>query len=302
MSKNIIFLVLVLAFLLNACSTNESGSQGNENLYFGQKTPGLIPEVFAPGIVSIDGRFEGTVSFSPDLKEIYFGASIEGEETAIYFSKLEDDKWTPIIRANFTRGKKNEELHPFVSSIDKRIYFTALDSVFSDERIWYVNRLDDSWSDATILDSPINDGMVFYPNQSKNGDLFYFSLSTFKTYYAPYQNGEFSEVEQVDIEFGDHAFISRAQDYLLVTAKNKEDKNRQDRDIYVCFKRQNGTWTKPINLGNTVNSSFDEKSPSITPDGKYLFFGKAERDAEIGLANVYWVSTEVIDKVRPSDL
>ena len=76
-----------------------------ENRYFGQKPPGLIPEVFAPGIVSIDGRFEGTASFSPDLTEMYFAAENTKEETSIYFSKREKDTWTPIKRADFTKRR-----------------------------------------------------------------------------------------------------------------------------------------------------------------------------------------------------
>ena len=129
------FSVLVFILLLSACKTEKSNSKEEdssieESFYFGQKPPGLIPEVFAPGIVSIDGRFEGTISFSSELTEMYFAADNEDEETAIYFSKLEGDKWTPIKRVDFTNGKKNEELHPFVSPDSKRIYFTALDSVF----------------------------------------------------------------------------------------------------------------------------------------------------------------------------
>lgn len=293
--KHIYGLIIFVLISITSCS------QDIEHLYLGEKPPGLIPEIFAPGIVSIDGRFEGAVSFSPDLKEIYFGANYEGEETQIYFSKLRDDKWTPIKRANFTDGEKNEELHPFVSPNGKRIFFTALDSIFADEKIWYVNRLEDSWSKARVLDSPVNNDLVFYPNQAKNGDLYYFSLSKFKTYYAPNKSGEFPEVKKVDIDYGHHAFISPSQDYLLVTGKNIEDKSRKDNDIYVYFKGNDGRWTKPINLGNDVNSNFDEKSPCITPDGKYLFFGRAERNGKIGLANIYWVSTEIIDNLRPKE-
>ena len=227
------FSVLVSVLFLSACKTEKSNTKENdsstkESLYFGQKPPGLIPEVFAPGIVSIDGRFEGTVSFSSELTAMYFAADNKDEETHIYFSKLEGNNWTPIKRVDFTNGKKNEEMHPFVSPDDKRIYFTAMDSAFADEKIWYVNRLGDSWSDAIMLDSPINDDLVFFPNQAKNGDLYYF-----------------------------------------------------------------------INLGNTINTSLNEKGPRITPDGKYLFFGRDERDIEPGLANIYWVSTEVIEKLRP---
>ncbi|MEQ9426844.1 MAG: hypothetical protein RJQ09_20645 [Cyclobacteriaceae bacterium] len=266
--------------------------------YFGQKPPGLIPEVFAPGIISINGRSEHGISFSPDLDEVYFSAHKKDEETSIYFSKLKGDKWTPVERANFTNGEKNEELYPSVSLTDKRIYFTALDSIFSDEKIWYVNRLDDSWSDAIQLDSPLNDDLVFYVNQAKNGDLFYTNISKRKMNYAPNKNGEFPEVLEVELEFGHHGFISPSQDYLLVHDQNKENEKRKDSDVYVCFKQKDGTWAKPINLGDVVNSTGDEGGPSITPDGKYMFFG---RDEEDGTANVYWVSTEIIERLRPDD-
>ena len=306
MRKAYLIVILVFTLFFNSCNTKKNESKDSDSPtivspYFGQTPPGLIPEVFALGIVSINGRNEAGISFSPDLDEVYFSASKKDEETAIYFSKLKGNKWTPVKRANFTHGVKREELYPFVSLIDKRIYFTAFDSIFSDEKIWYVNRLEDSWSDAIQLDSPLNDDLVFFPNQSKNGGLYYFNLSKMKTYYAPNKNGEFPEVREVELEFGHHAFISPSDDYLLVTAQNNEDESRKDNDIYVYFKKQDGRWTQPINLGSTINSNFDEKGPSITPDGKYLFFGRSERDIEPGLSNLYWVSTEVINKVRPVD-
>lgn len=289
---------------LSACkadksNTKDDDSSAKESFYLGQKPPGLIPEVFAPDVVSINGRFESTISFSPDLKELYFDAKYEDEASQIYFSKLVNGTWTPIKKANLTKGNKREEMHPFASHDGKRIYFMASDSIFLDERIWYVNRLENSWSDAIKLDSPVNDDKVFFPNQSKNGGLYYFSLSKFKTYYTPEINGEFIEPQRVEIEFGHHAFISPNEDYLLATARSNEEENRKDNDIYAYFRNQDGTWSNPINLGTTVNSNFYEKTPSISPDGKYLFFGRDERDIEPGLANIYWVSTDVIEKIRP---
>lgn len=300
-SYNSTVVILVFTLFFNSCSTKKNESKDRdsptiESPYFGQKPPGLIPEVFAPGIISINGRNEHGTSFSPDLDEVYFSASKKDEETAIYFSKLKGNKWTPVKRANFTHGIKREELYPFVSLNDKRIYFTALDSIYSDEKIWYVNRLEDSWSDAIQLDSPLNDDLVFYINQAKNGDLFYTSISKGKMYYAPNKNGEFPEVQEVELEFGHHGFISPSQEYLLVHTQNKENEQRKDADIYVCFKEKDGTWTKPISLGNEVNSNVNEGCPSITPDGKYMLFG---RDEEDGTANVYWVSTEVIENLKP---
>ena len=215
-------------------NTNGSDSSTIVNPYFGQEPPGLIPEVFAPGIVSINGRNESSISFSPDLDEVYFTVNKKDEETSIYFSKLISKKWTPVKKANFTNGKKNEELYPFVSLNDKRIYFTAFDSIFSDEKIWYVNRLEDSWSDAIQLDSPINDDLVFYINQANNGDLFYTSISKGKMYYAPNKNGKFPDVQEVELEFGHHGFISPSQEYLLVYI-SKQRKWRKKRSRYLCL-------------------------------------------------------------------
>ncbi len=274
----------------NAYSLNLTGP------YFGQKQPGLTAEIFAPGIISIKGRYEHSVSFSPDLDELYYTGSKEDGYASIYYSKLKDKKWSYPKKANFTKGQKKEEMESFVNLKGDKIYFTAYDSIFGDEKIWYVDRLGDSWSDAKKLDSPINNDWVFYSNQAKNGDLFYYNISKRKTYYAPYSNGAFPEVKEVEIDFGVHAFISPSQDYLVANARNKVDDQRKS-DIYVYFKDKNGAWSKPINLGAGVNSNFAETCPSITPDGKYLFFGRYNEEG--GLSNVYWVSTEVIENLRP---
>ncbi len=308
MKKTYFILILVFALFLNACNTKKDKSIESDSLstvgsYFGQKPPGLIPEIFAPGIISLNGRYEHIISFSPDLDEVYFSASKEDEDPSMYFSRLKDKKWTNPKKANFTKGKKVGEMHPFVSRNGEKIYFVAHDSFTKPHhkesvKIWYVNRLENSWSDAVQLESPINDDFVFYPNQAKNGDLYYFNISKRKTYYAPNINGKFPEAHEVGIG-GVHAFISPTQDYIVVNARNREDDQRKS-DIYVYFKKKDGTWSKPINLGNEVNSNFAETSPSISPDGKYLFFGRYNEVG--GVSNIYWVSTEVINKLRPDGL
>lgn len=286
---NLIVAVLALTAFLNACVTKKQGTKGSnlsttENLYFGQKPPGLIPEVFAPGIVSLKGRNDAAISFSPDLDEMYFSAWKNGENKTVYFSRLENKKWTDLKKANFTKGKSNVETKPFVGPSGKRIYFDD-----GNGKAWYVNRFKDSWGDATPLNLPINDDKVFNLIEAKNGDLYFFNTSKWKLYYAPNKNGEFPEAQEVDIEFGTHSYISPSQDYLVVDARNK---NRNDKlDLYVYFKKQDGKWSKPFDLGDGVNSDFHEANPRVTPDGKYLFFGRDDGD-------IYWVSTEIIYKLK----
>ena len=296
-----IFISIVLLFYILAFSSKSYGHNEFpvlEGPYFGQKPPGLIPELFAPGIISISGRSEMGVSFSPDLDEMYFTVHKKrGIPADIYFSKLEDKKWTPFKKANFTKGKKAGEMEPNVSYDGNKIYFTAYNADFTDTSIWYVNRLNNGWSDAIKLDSPLNEHEVMTSTLAKNGDLYYTNISKkFRTYYAPNIKGKYPKFQEAEIEFGGHAFISPSQNYLIVDARNKEDKN-QKADFYVYFKKKDGAWTKPINLGITVNSTFDETVATVTPDGKYLIFSRRTEGNEL---NLYWVSTEVIENVRPT--
>lgn len=42
-------------------------------------------------------------------------------------------------------------------------------------------------------------------------------------------------------------------------------------DIYTSI-RQDGSWSKPVNLGPPINSMYSEKHPSISADGRVLYF------------------------------
>lgn len=289
---------LVLVVLLNACKTEKSNTKENdspieENLYFGQKEPSLIPEIFAPEIISITGRYEYGIAFSPDFTELYYSASKKDSLPGIYFSKLENGEWTNPKKTSFTKGVKEAEMHPFVSYDGSKIYFTAHSPDYTDTKIWYVSRSENFWNEAIKMKSPLNNDEVFYLNQSKKGDFFYTNISKSKIYTAKINDG----INDAEIEFGFHGFISPNQDFLVLNARNKEDSGRKDNDIYVCFIEKDHTWTKPINLGNKINTEFDETCPSLTPDGKYLFFSRYNE--EDGLSNFYWVSTGIIESLRP---
>jgi Tol biopolymer transport system component len=303
--QKIKLLILTIIISLNSIYAQENNEKETyftriEDLYLGQKPPGLTPEVFAPGIISIEGRYEHGISFSPNLQEVYYSANIKDEDPSIYFSKLIRKNWTNPKKANFTKGLKVGEMHPFINPTDDKIFFTAHDQFTLPEhkesvKIWVVNRQGNGWSKAKQLYSPINKDFVFYANQAKNGDLYYTNVSKWKMYYAPNKKGKYPEVHEVGIESGLHGFISPTQDYIVVNKRNKKDKQRKS-DIYVYFKKKDNTWSKPINLGSKVNSNFGETCPSITPDGKYLFFSRYNEEG--GLSNFYWVSTKVISKLK----
>lgn len=304
MRKAYFISILITTLFSQACNTKKQNSTTSDSLaiespYFGQKLPGLIPEVFAPGIVSVEGRYEFGVSFSPKMDEMYFSPTVEGH-SVVYYSKLKDGKWTYPKEANFTKGRVRDEFSATVSLNGESLYFTTYDSIYP-LKIWHVNRDGDFWGEAKPLDSPINNEQIINLNGAKNGDLYYMTSANRKQtmHYTSNKNGKFLAGRKVEINYGTHGFISPSQDFLLVVAHKENDKTK-DKDIHVCFKKKDGSWTHPINLGSPVNTQYREGSPTITPDGKYLFFNRY--DEESGNPNIYWVRTEVINKLKPANL
>ncbi|WP_462151505.1 hypothetical protein [Pseudoalteromonas xiamenensis] len=289
------------AVVVSAMNNGYANPNGEifKQVYLGEQQPAMSPKVFAPNIISLSGRYEGVISFTPDLKEIYFGANDSENKTHIYHTKFTGQTWTPITLIDFTKGRKEEEIHPFVSSDGNKIYFTALSSDLTYNKIWYVNKTPSGWSDAQALPAPVNEDQVFFPIQSRSGDLYYYNLTKGRNYKATANGEHFSSSEELNIDFGVHVSISPKEDYLVMNARNNTETGRRDNDLFVSFKTKQGTWGMPINLGGTVNSNYNDKTPTISPDGKFLFFGRDEAD---GKANIYWVSTEVIEKVRPNNL
>ncbi|TFH46496.1 MAG: hypothetical protein E4G94_02290 [ANME-2 cluster archaeon] len=284
-------LLLLMAIILSADSIYSQSEK--LNFYLEQKSPGMNPELFAPGIISVEGRYEYGVSFSPRLDEIYFSVETTNEGANIYFSKFKNGKWSNPEKTNLTKGEKKFEMEAFVSPDGNRIYFTAFDSM--NINIWYVNRYEDTWSNAEMLDLPTGDDIVFYSNATVDRDLFFTNYTKQKIYYAPLINNRYPEAYQVNIEHGGHAYISPSQEYLLFDALKDNDRTK-DRDIYVCFKINYETWSIPYLLGNNVNTDYNETCPSISPDGKYIFFSRYNESG--GLSNIYWVSAKIIEELK----
>jgi len=64
-----------------------------DSLYLGQTPPGSTPQVFAPGIVSLPGRFEYGITISPAGDEMMFTlGNWPNKRTMIM--KYENNHWT----------------------------------------------------------------------------------------------------------------------------------------------------------------------------------------------------------------
>lgn len=103
-------------------------------------------------------------------------------------------------------------------------------------------------------------------------------------YYSEYVDGEWTPIKSVSDKIN---LPTTWESQPSISADGKTLYFVSDRtdgyggyDIYRSIKTEKGEWGTPINLGPSINSSGNEKSPFIHPDGKTLYFSS---DGWLGL-------------------
>ena len=294
MSNSIIkFSVLAFIIFLNACKTEKSNTKENdssikENLFFEQQPPGLTSKPFAPGLVTTTG-WEYSGVFSPDMKEFYFLRQVEGsnEQEFVVF-KNEDNKWYETVISS-------RQGQPFVSPDGETMHLG---------RRYKKRKKNGEWSEIRKLESPFDSLPIMRLTASSKGTYFFDEFKedfTGDIRYSRLIDGKYEEPkllsEKINSGKSFHPFIAPDESYLIFDSERAGGYG--DSDIYISFRQQNGTWGNPINLGDKINTNAWEASASVTPDGKHLFFNRNMGSDNYENVDIFWVSTEIIEKLRP---
>jgi outer membrane protein OmpA-like peptidoglycan-associated protein/tetratricopeptide (TPR) repeat protein len=70
--------------------------------------------------------------------------------------------------------------------------------------------------------------------------------------------------------YQNHAFLTKDGKFLYFTSD--AEGGLGGLDIYLCTRDDNGNWGKPVNLGNKINTPYDEDAPYVTHDGNTFYF------------------------------
>lgn len=94
-------------------------------------------------------------------------------------------------------------------------------------------------------------------------------------YYSDFVNGDWTEVKPVDKindpDWWDGQPTISSDGKTLYFASNRPG-GFGGVDLYVTRKQADGSWSTPVNLGPTINTEKDEKSPFIHTDSETLYF------------------------------
>jgi hypothetical protein len=69
------------------------------------------------------------------------------------------------------------------------------------------------------------------------------------------------------------AFVSSDQMVMIISMNGPDSRGRED--LYISLKDDRGQWTKPKNMGSTINSSGFEMSPFLSPNKRRLYFASS---------------------------
>jgi ankyrin repeat protein len=208
-----------------------------EGEYLGQAPPGDTPVMFAPGIISSLWGLHSSLAFSPDGTEVYWVPMIDvpGQPYSrnnIHFMKRTANRWAPPRVASFSGIEGVSDGEPFFTEDGNRLYFNS---------------------------SRPNPGQ----GNGKKENIWYVDRT-------PSGWSDPKPVSQVINNMSMHWQFSLDNKGNIYFASD-DPGGLGMQDIYVSsFK--NGEYGTPENLGVNINSSENEMTPFISPEGDYLIY------------------------------
>ena len=293
----------MLALLCFACQTDKKQPSVIEdtptlvNPYLGQQPPGLVPEPFALGMVTGDNWQYGG-SFTPDMKEFYFirevGETEEDKKMEFVVFQYKDDQWQETVISP-------RDGQPFIAPDGQTMHLGRR----------YKERTETGeWSEIKKLDSAFQAIQIMRLTASSKGTYVFDEIGMpggdGVIRYSRLIDGKREEPtafgKQINTgRMNAHPFIAPDESYLLWDGRR--DSGYGNSDIYISFKQEDGSWGEAINLGDTINTEAWEAAATVTPDGKYLFFnrnmGKRKETDKYDDVDIFWVSAQVIEQLRP---
>ncbi|MGD2034513.1 MAG: putative Ig domain-containing protein [Bacteroidales bacterium] len=293
--KNLSFLILFLTVIYLPCF-----AQLPDGPYFGQEAPGSEPVIFAPDLISLSGRKELKITFSPDGQECILGIVSAGS-LKLLRTKAEGGHWTEPALITFDGITFERE--PMITPGGNKLVFTAPQPNATEH--WYTDiYVSDysggEWSSPVRLSGSANSGSEeWHPGFTYENKLYFCSNRSGKYYLycAVPENGDYSRVEKLPAIINsvqDGAFdpyIAPDESYLIFTSGDNADQ-------FISYRKEDGSWTNPKSLGTAINTPGIEYGSFVSYDGQYYFFSRPSAYGISGSGDIYWVSAGFIDSLK----
>jgi predicted alpha/beta superfamily hydrolase len=273
----LLLVVSMFVIILPASGAAPEPRSALQGEYLGQTPPGMTPTLFAPGVVSTEVS-ELNAAFSPDGNELYFTRRIDDRNTLMTMRR-QDGVWTSPAVARFSGTFS--DVDPFITRDGRRLYFSSnrpLDGTGEpkDSDLWYLEReIGGEWSEPVHPGNPNTAGKDDYYTSLTDDGTLYFSI-----FDSHGEGGDIYRAEPVDGGYGpaervgdgistganEHdPFVAPDGRYLIFTSNRPGGYGSAD--LYISFAGPDGSWSEPINMGESINSKGYDFCAMLSPDG-----------------------------------
>jgi WD40-like Beta Propeller Repeat len=243
------------------------------------------PQLFAPGQIST-GDFESHAAFADDGRTLYFlKSNLQFTWWTIVVSRLESGVWKEPEVAPFSG--RYSDADPFVTPDGSRLFFISnrphggTGPGREDLDIWVMDRRGAEWGPPRRLPEPVNSpASEWFPVLTATGTLYFGSgrpggkgktdiyRCTLKneTCSAPENVGDAINTAMDEYE----AFVTQDERTMILMSSGRPE-GLGAGDLYISTWEADG-WSKARSLGAPINSRALEIGPSLSADGKTLFF------------------------------
>ncbi len=209
---------------------------------------------------------------------------LEIEYTKRNIKTQDEFDFSQKIEQNFKLDSISSFISPRLSKNGEKIYFSAVSknkgdpeksyNIFSSEK----NDLG-FWQNTKILPAPantVNDNFTVYifPNDSVLITQTEFIAQKTQSLFIYDKNNNTRDLLEIKSYYNLYDFagfcFSEDRDVLILSIEKKDSYGQKD--LYVSFLDEKGIYSKPKNMGETINSFDDEGTPFLSADGKSLYF------------------------------
>ncbi len=194
--------------------------------------------------------------------------SLDG--SALYFTS----------RRMWATESNEEDKNPRTNEYPEDIYVSFLDVESNWETPIKLEFCKPEQNEATMAVSSDERRVYLYQDTQGNGDVFYSDFETNK--FSEVENFNASEVNTKYWETHLHVSPDGQQMFFV----SDRPGGFGGRDIYRIQKLGDGSWSKAQNLGESVNTKYDEESPFVSIDNKTLYYS-SNGDKSMGGFDVF---------------
>lgn len=231
--------------------------------------------------------------------------AIEVTNNAIFFTNnpvnAELRNMGPAINTEYTEHSPTVDMNETMLVFTSRRPRPEQEQINQDEDIFISRKVNNVWQKPERLPYPINtdDHNESVVGLSLDGTMMFFFRSDFDHTGNLFVTNSYDGINWTEPELlvGDintqyketHATMSPDGNALFFTSNRSGGLGGLD--IYVTRRLPDGTWSEPKNLGDVINTPYNEDSPFIHPDGVTMFFS-SEGHKSMGGYDVFYTTMD----------